>query len=82
MADTGIARYPSACRDHGPGYEGTHGLGCDCPPCICGPEACDDGGDGDEVEWCAYCAALDPDLPCPAAPGTDRLVTRSTGVDA
>lgn len=66
-----MSNYPPTCRDHGVGYEGPHGVGCDC--CICGPEACDDGGDPDEeVIWCRYCAALDPSLPCPAAPEGER----------
>lgn len=32
MGTTTSLGYPANCRDHGPGYEGTHGLGCDCAP--------------------------------------------------
>lgn len=71
MADLLMQHY-GHCPDRGVGYDGVHGLGCGCV-CICGPEACDDGGDPENgVEWCAYCAALDPSLPCPAATTNGR----------
>lgn len=53
----------SACRDHGVGYEGVHGLGCGCPSasvCTCVLDDCF----GDD---CPYCAVADPELPCPIA---------------
>jgi hypothetical protein len=45
--------------DHGVGYEGVHGLGCDHDGwCVCTLEDCDE-------EACAHCRELPPDAPCP-----------------
>lgn len=36
--------------------------------CTCGPDGCDEEG----MPGCAYCRALDAEMPCPADEGADQ----------